>query len=119
MYDASWHSIATTVHETRAVGVQQRGKGACTTVLSAAMTVTGGIRAIKVHILVAHEATVAVLCEKFDRRDGVPCIAHALLDARFLEWAACQHALLPEVEERIVEGAEPLGCCSRHLDDLC
>ena len=35
---------------------------ACTTVCSTAVSVSGRIGAVEVHVLVSHEATVAVLC---------------------------------------------------------
>ena len=68
------------------------------------MLVRCGIGAVKVHVLVAEEATVAVLCLKFIGGDSVPRVAHSLLDVTFRERPICQNTLPPEVEERVVEG---------------
>ena len=64
------------------------------------------IWAVEVHILVAEEATMLVLCMDLLLRDAVPCITHPLLNVAFRERVACQDALPPEVEEGVVEGRE-------------
>ena len=82
------------------------------------MLVSGGIRAIEVHILMTEQAAMLVLRMDLLCRDCVPCVAHALLDVRFRERSLGEHALPPEVEQGIVERREAFGCCRWHLDDL-
>ena len=78
----------------------------------------GGIRAVEVHILTAHEATVPELCMEIAGVDPLPGSAHAHPDVLFGEWPPCQHALPPDVEEGIIQRREAFRCCTRHLDDL-
>lgn len=108
MYDASWHFTNTIVCELTPVGRGDRRKGVCTTFSSVGVLVCGGIGAVKVYILVSHEATVSVLRLDIVRCDCVPCVTHPLLDVRFRERAGSEYTLPPEVEERVVEGREAL-----------
>ena len=47
------------------MGAQSALRAPCTAFCSAVVSVRGGIGAVEVHVLVAEEATVAVLCAKF------------------------------------------------------
>ena len=76
----------------------------CTSVCLTGVLVSGRIGAVKVHILMSHEATVLVLCLDVCPRDGVPRIAHALLDVGLGERWTNKHALAPEVEESCQAG---------------
>ena len=97
-----------TMEHTR-LGQKKIGFFACTTVLSAAMSVSGRIRAVEVHILTAHEATVSVLCMQLGCCDAVPGVAHSCLDVPFRERTVSEDALPPKVEEGVVERREALG----------
>ena len=110
--------MRTTAHEAGTVRGQRRRKGACTTVPSPAVSVSGGIRAVKVHVLVSEEATVAVLSEKICGSDAVPRVAHPRLDVAFRERAVFENALPPEVKEGVVERREAFGGCGWNAYDL-
>jgi len=105
-------------HWWRGMGGQPTGFRACTSFLLSAMSVNGGRRAIKVHILMTKEATVVVLCMDVRCGERIPCVAHASLDVALGEGAILHDALPPDVEEGIVERREAFGCCRRHLHDF-
>ena len=81
---------------------------------SAVMCVTGGIRAIEVWILTAHEAAVLVMLMKESRRQLIPCVSHDSLDGSFRDRTALATQLLPIVEQRVVQWRQTFGSVGRH-----
>ena len=80
--------------------------------------VSGGIGAVEVRILAAHEAALLVVCMQESGRQFVPCVSHDLLNSSFSDWAALAADLLPVVEQRVVERAHALGSVRRHEQDV-
>ena len=76
---------------------------------SAAVLVSGGIGAVKVGILAAHEAAVLVVCMQGSSGQFAPRVSHDLLNGPLRDRATRATDLLPVVKEGIVERTHVLG----------
>ena len=79
------------------------------------MSVTGGIRTIKVGVLTTSETAMTIVVIGIQ---SVPCVAHDPLNCQMGDWALDSASLLPVVEECIVEGTHALGSIGGHEDNL-
>jgi len=81
---------------------------------SAAVLMSGGIGAIEVGILAAHDAAVFVVRVQQSLRHPIPLVSHDLRDAAFGDRTALAASLLPVVEQCIVQRTQALGRVGRH-----